>query len=31
MAKIAFTQIVKALNRVEADAAVTDEGREIID
>jgi hypothetical protein len=31
MAKIEFTQILNELNRVEADAAVTDEEREIID
>jgi hypothetical protein len=31
MAKIEFTQILNELNRVEADAAVTDQEREIID
>ena len=31
MAKIEITQILNELNRVEADAAVTDEEREIID
>ena len=31
MAKIEFTLIPNELNRVEADAAVTDEEREIID
>jgi hypothetical protein len=31
MAKIEFTQILNELNRVEADAAVTDEERQIIE
>ena len=31
MAKIEFTQILNELNRVEADAAVTDQEHEIID